>query len=277
VVLTLLRTVVPSSESGFLSFCSVAVTRNQCNVGQALDQFPANNPLFLAVLTQTEDGARQAFDALSGEVHATVSGVLADESRYVREAVLGRLMQASYTASSGQVASLGAGGPQVASLDSQAMGLGQDDKSLAPAQASPDLAFWTRVYGAWGDFDGNNNAASADRDLGGFVSGMDARVSGTWRLGLAAGYSESDISVDARRSSADVESFHLAGYAGGAIGSLALRTGGAWARNDIDTSRAVIFRRSSPSAASPSSSLTPIRSKRMAISQPCAALASTRM
>jgi outer membrane autotransporter protein len=35
----------------------------------------------------------------------------------------------------------------------------------------------------------------------------------------------------------------LAGYAGGAMGPLALRTGGAWAWawNDIDTSRAVIF------------------------------------
>jgi outer membrane autotransporter protein len=38
-----------------------------------------------------------------------------------------------------------------------------------------------------------------------------------------------------------VDSFHLAGYAGGEVGPLALRTGGAWAWNDIDTSRAVIF------------------------------------
>jgi hypothetical protein len=51
----------------------------------------------------------------------------------------------------------------------------------------------------------------------------------------------SDISVDARHSGADVDSFHLGGYAGGSAGPLALRRGAAWTWNDIDTSRAVIF------------------------------------
>ena len=55
-----------------LDFCSVAETRNQCNVAHAIDQFPTDNPLFRAVLNQTAEGARQAFDALSGEIHATV-------------------------------------------------------------------------------------------------------------------------------------------------------------------------------------------------------------
>jgi outer membrane autotransporter protein len=64
------------------------------------------------------------------------------------------------------------------------------------------------------------NAASAERDLGGFVSGLDARVSGTWRLGGAAGYSHSSIHVADRHSTADVESFHLAGYAGGMAGGI---------------------------------------------------------
>jgi outer membrane autotransporter protein len=121
------------------------------------------------------------------------------------------------------------------------MALGFDGKSRAPAPAGPGLAFWTRAYGAWGDFDGNVNAASAERDLGGFVSGLDARVSGSWRLGGAAGYSHSSIHVADRHSAADVGSFNLAGYAGGMAGPFALRGGGAWTWNEIDTSRAVIF------------------------------------
>ena len=87
VVLTLVSNVGPGP--GQQSFCSVADTRNQCNVAEALDLFPSNNPLFLAVLSQTAEGARQAFDALSGEIHATVAGMLADDSRYVRDAILG--------------------------------------------------------------------------------------------------------------------------------------------------------------------------------------------
>ena len=98
VVLTLIR--------NDFRFCSVAGTRQQCNVAGALDQFPIDNPLFLEVVTQTAEGARQAFNALSGEVHATILGVLADDGRYVREALLGRLIQATYTNNASQFARL---------------------------------------------------------------------------------------------------------------------------------------------------------------------------
>jgi len=233
VVLTLIR--------NDTDFCDVAQTRNQCSVGRALNQFPTDNALFLAVLNQTAAGARQAFDALSGEIHATVAGMLADDSRYVREAILGRLMQAG-AASDGntQMASLAAAGPQVASLDSSAMALGYGDKSLsAPARAP--LAFWTHAFGAWANFDSDGNAATANRNLGGFVSGMDANIGGSWRVGLATGASFSNVDVDARYSSGQVKSYHLGGYLGGMAGTFALRGGGMWARSDIDTSRAVVF------------------------------------
>ena len=170
-----------------------------------------------------------------------MAGTLADDSRYIRDAILGRLVQATYTNNAGELASLAAAGPQVASLDSQAMALGYGDKSLsAPPPRSP-LAFWTHAFGAWGDFDGNSNAATADRNLGGFVSGMDAAVGGSWRAGLATGASFSNVDVDARYSSAQVRSYHLGGYLGGNAGAFALRGGGMWAWSDIDTSRAVVF------------------------------------
>lgn len=232
--------VVLTLERNETMFSEVADTHNQRAVAGALDQFATDDALILAVLNQTEAGARQAFDALSGEIHATVGGVLADDSRYVRDAIMGRLMQAGHGDSS-----LGAAGPQMASLDQAAMALGNmalgyDDKSLAPPPSAP-VAFWTAAYGAWGDYDGNRNAAGADRDLGGFMSGMDASIGDSWRVGLAAGASYSSIDVNGRNSSADVDSFTLAGYAGGMAGAFALRGGGAWAWNDIDTSRAVVF------------------------------------
>ncbi|MEM7400109.1 MAG: hypothetical protein AAF354_14450, partial [Pseudomonadota bacterium] len=104
-------------------------TRNQFAVAQALDQFPADNALFGALFRLTSFAeARQAFDALSGEVHATVAGTLIDDSRYPREAVMGRMMQAGHKGGA-----LGNGGPQVAhQYDDQAMRLGEayDGKSL---------------------------------------------------------------------------------------------------------------------------------------------------
>jgi outer membrane autotransporter protein len=155
------------------------------------------------------------------------------------------MMQTTYSNGTSELASLAAAGPQVASLDGEAMMLGgsaslYDGKSLIEPESVP-LAFWTRAFGAWGDFDTDGNAASADRDFGGFISGMDADIGSGWRVGLATGASFSNVSVDDRYSSADVETYHFGGYVGGMAGGFALRGGGMWAWSEIDTSRAVLF------------------------------------
>ena len=221
VVLTLMR--------NDTSFEDVADTPNEDATARGLGSCDFDDALCLALLNLTPEQARKALDALSGEIHATISGVLADDSRYVREAVLGRLMQAGHAGEA-----LGAGGPQVAEAD-------YGSKSLSAPPPRAPVAFWTRAYGAWGDYDGNGNAATADRDLGGFMSGMDAQVSGSWRAGFTTGASFSNIDVNDRYSSADVDSFTLGGYTGGMAGVFALRGGGTWAWSSIDTSRAVVF------------------------------------
>ena len=121
------------------------------------------------------------------------------------------------------------------------MALGYDDKSLAPPPSAPGLAFWTRAYGAWGDFDGNRNAATADRDLGGFVSGIDARVGGTWRLGLGGGLFAIESQCRAATARPTWRASISPATPAAWPGRFALRGGGAWTWNDIDTSRAVIF------------------------------------
>ncbi|MDJ0513607.1 MAG: autotransporter domain-containing protein [Methyloceanibacter sp.] len=221
-------------------FANAAETRNQLAVAGALNQFPTDNALFGAIFNLTSFAeARTAFDALSGEVHASVAGTLADDSRYAREAVMGRMMQAWH-----QGGALGNGGPQVAhQYNDQAMMLGEvyDGKSLVEVPQVSPLAFWTQAYGAWGTFDGDGNAATADRTLGGFISGMDADVWNGWRVGVATGASFSDVSVDARYSGANTSTYHLGGYVGGDVSGLALRAGGLWAWSEIETSRAVAF------------------------------------
>ncbi|MEZ5827843.1 MAG: autotransporter domain-containing protein [Hyphomicrobiales bacterium] len=219
-----------------LSFTTAANTPNQRAVAGALDSSPP--PTRCSGRAEPDRLGRPASLTRCGEIHATVAGTLADDSRYVREAILGRLMQANY-ANAGNAQVVSRCGPQSPDRLS-AMALGYDDKSLGAPAPSP-LAFWTRAYGAWGDFDGDGNAATADRNLGGFVSGMDASIGGSWRVGLATGASFASVDVDARYSSAEVDSFNLGGYAGGMVGPFALRGGGAWAWNDIDTNRAVIF------------------------------------
>ena len=241
VVLTLTRNNV--------EFTQAARTPNQHAVANTLNQLPLNNPLVNAVVVQSEEGARQAFDALSGEVYASVSTMLANDSRFTRGIILSRLQQASASgaqAGGRQTASAGSGTPfAVAGSFDAPMALGMGSGRPAPgygipAAASP-LVFWTQGFGSWGDFDGDGNAASVNRTIGGFLSGADASMGYGWRAGLAFGYSHSSVGVGARLSSADVDSYHLSLYTGGMVGAVALRAGGVWSWNDIDTNRAIAF------------------------------------
>jgi uncharacterized protein with beta-barrel porin domain len=66
-------------------------------------------------------GTPDALTQLSGEVHGSVQAVIVDDSRYVRQAVLGRLRQAPYAGGSGAIAALGSGGPTLAYGESAAL------------------------------------------------------------------------------------------------------------------------------------------------------------
>ncbi|WP_088347170.1 MULTISPECIES: autotransporter domain-containing protein [Rhodomicrobium] len=234
VYLTLTRSETP--------FASVARTPNQRAVANALERFPTGNPLFIDLLGQDAAGARQAFDALSGEIHATLSGVLVDESLFMRRAMLGQLVQASYAEGGAAlaIALAGADPATTASIPaSSSASLGDEFAALSPFTSG--ITFWGRGFGSWGQFDGDGNAASADRELGGYISGAGGGIGEGWTAGYATGFIRSNVDVGARNSSADVDSYLVGGYLGGPIGPVAFRSGAAWSWHDIDTTRAVIF------------------------------------
>jgi subtilase-type serine protease len=185
-------------------------------------------------------------DLLSGEVHASALGVLLDESLYPRSAVLGRLRQASYGGNT-SMASLSAGGPQSFATD----GTGFDSALAfakspivrkaplrAPQASGSDLVFWAQGFGAWGKFDSDGNAASVRRDLAGFFTGVDTRAGDAGRIGIAAGYTGSKVSLDGR-GTATLDTGHVMAYGGWNFGALNLRAGGAFAHHSINTDRTI--------------------------------------
>ena len=184
------------------SFASVALTPNQAAAGAGADSLGIGHPVWDAVVVLGEDDAREAFDALSGEIHASTLGALLDESRYIRDATNARLQSAA---------------------DTDARG------------------FWVRGLGASDRIDGDGNADRVERSVGGVFLGGDVPVGEGWRLGAALGHHRSSLDVDGRRSSADVDSTHLGAYAGRHWGPSALRLGAAWTRHDIDTERRADF------------------------------------
>ena len=221
-------------------FASVAQTPNQSAVASALDGGPTSNRLVTAVLNQSVDGARQAFDALSGEVYGSVHNAQAEEAQFARGAILGRMRQASYAGAPGELGALGFAGPQLAYASSTAA-----QASAYPVKApygpTRDLTFWSLGLGGWGHSDGDGNAASLKSRFGGFLSGVDARFGESWRAGFAAGYVRTDLHANDRASSAGIDSVQLGAYATGKLGVFNVRGGGSYSFDDIDASRSIFF------------------------------------
>lgn len=205
------------------NFASMAATLNQAAAADGTESLGAGNVLYGTVLGLTESQARAAFDGLSGEVHASLQGTLAEDSRFVRDAARDRIRAAFDGVGAAEM-------PQIAFHGSGAV-----------PQDTGGTVIWGQAYGAWGRNDGDGNAATIERSAGGVFFGADAELGQGWRAGLVAGYGHTDASVDARASSAKVDNYSLGAYGGNRFGSVTLGLGAAYTWQDLDTTRDVAF------------------------------------
>ncbi|MFG1463120.1 autotransporter domain-containing protein [Xanthobacter sp. DSM 24535] len=211
-VATLGRSAVP--------FTALAQTPNQAATAFAADHLSASSPLTAALATLTAGAAPAAFSSLSGDVHATAQSVLQTQSTYVRDAISGRLRQAT----SGTVVG---------------------DAPTTAALASLGATLWAQAYGGWGDNDGDANASGYSSSIGGFLIGLDGAWA-DWRLGLAAGFGQSTFDLDSTPASGSSDTYDFALYAGrsfgaSALGTWAVRLGAAYSWHDISTDRTVVL------------------------------------
>lgn len=227
-----------------VSFCDVAQTSNQCATGDAIESGGEGNAVYDAVAAVTdEDSARQALDALSGEIHASLKGAFLEDSRFVREAALDRTRSAFSGVATPSLPVMGYGPEGLTPQQQEA--LAREGKSagvFAPAPADTDrFAVWARGFGSWGEWDSDGNAADFERSIGGLFVGADTSVAESWRVGLLTGYSRSSFHADDRASSGDSDNYHLGLYGGTQWGNLGLRLGAAHTWHDIETGRAIAF------------------------------------
>jgi outer membrane autotransporter protein len=190
----------------------LTLTRNDVDfaaIGGTFNQRSAGHALdalgggtiYDAVVQLDAPGARAAFDAVSGEIHPSLRTALVEDGRLPREAVLRRLS----------------------------------------GDASGGLNAWAEGFGNWGQSDGDGNAARMHRDTSGFVTGIDIAAGANWRLGVAGGYTRTELHIGARNSSGTADQVHGLAYAGGAYGPVRIRVGAGYAHADLATSRSAAF------------------------------------
>lgn len=212
-------------------FADTAQTANQRNVAAALDSVPPTSPLYQAVANLGKGEAPAAFDALSGEVHASASSFLYANSQRLAALPLQHLRR-----------NLHAGLLPGATLASAGGNLPQS--ALPQSGARP---LWAEALGSRRVLRGDGNAATAIQNSSGIFLGGDYPLgrgsSDDWRLGLALGYLHSRNTVDDRGSRAKSDDLSAILYGGRSFsvgpGKLNALLGAGYTRHKVDTSRRV--------------------------------------
>ncbi|WP_136660960.1 autotransporter domain-containing protein [Nitratireductor sp. XY-223] len=204
------------------SFCDVAATANQKAVACVLDDLAVDHEVVEAVLELTsEDEARHAFRALSGEVHPSLKAALMENSQKTVAAINNRLHGA--WPATGTLSDTG--------VSTAAFGDLMDGNN----------GLWMSGYGSWANIDATGNTAQTDNNLGGVLLGLDRQAGQHWRLGLAGGYGETDLSSTDLSFTGKAHTWSVGGYGGWQHERSRLSFGALYNWHDIKTSRLVSF------------------------------------
>lgn len=199
-------------ERNDIDFGSVATSRNRVATAGGIESLGTGNALYSAVLRLDAATADEAFHQVSGEMYPSIAGALADDSRFVRDAVEQRL--------SGMEAVTGIAGQ--------------------PGEDASGYQAWSQGFGSKGSTDGSG-VDQLDRSTGGLLMGIDTMVTEDLRLGILGGYGRSSFSQSGQPASADADSYILGFYGSTQFDALRLSFGGSYGWNSIEADRDISF------------------------------------
>lgn len=205
-------------------FQTVAMTGNEWNTAGALSTLTQSGPslaLYNSLLMLSAPEARDAFNQLSGEAYPSVQSTLIAGASQVFN-VLNQRMAGSFDNDTLPIPPL-------------AMSFVQP----APVQNN---GVWGQTFGSWVRTDGDSNTGKLDGNTAGFLLGADRKLdSHNVRVGGFFGYSRGNYDVDSRRSSMDIDNYHLGLYAAAHQDAFSLRGSLGYTWHKIDAERKVDF------------------------------------
>lgn len=209
-----------SLQRNDIRFDAVAQTPNQTAVAIAANPLGFDNAVYSALVTLDATAARQAFDRLSGEIHASTRTAIIDDDRYLREAI----------------------GQHLLGMDNRANGV--------DAGSDNGVTAWSTVWGHWGNHDHDGNASDLAANGSGLLVGADLPIDSESRLGAAIGSGQSTARIAALASSSHNTNTHVGVYGITQAGALLLQGGAIYGWQKVDTNRTTPLGASSGTAGS---------------------------
>lgn len=184
-----------------------ANTANGIVAANALQAIGDHNPLYTRLMNLPTDSAAipklgQFFNALSGDLHVGVRGLLAQDAYSMQRALSRRL------------------------------------SNYEPGGAH----LWAEMLGGQRQFDANNEAPELKEDGYGLLAGIDTTLTGAWRVGLTGGYRKVDVDgPDAFTGKAEINQFYGSVYTSGVFGKIRAQAGAGLSKASVETERSVVL------------------------------------
>ena len=192
-------------------FAALARTPNQRAAASGVESLGAGQALHDEVAMQTVSprALAAAYDSLSGELHASALGALAEDSQLLRDAAMARFRD--------------------------------EDRAAATTLARGEgVTAWVSGYGNKGGTDGDSGTAHRDRDTHGALLGVDRLFADGGRAGMLVGYGRTNLALAEQRGRADIDSVHAGVFGEHRVGAGALRGGAFYSHQRIDGRRRAV-------------------------------------
>ncbi|MFT8736854.1 MAG: autotransporter domain-containing protein [Zymomonas mobilis] len=209
-------------ERSQITFTSAAQSRNEQNVASTLDRLSPTSSLALPATLLNFAGARNAFNSLSGEIHASARTALIQNATEIRDMAINRMRLADC-------------------LPGATTAKTSNHNSGAVCDSDEGQTLWMQSYGNWSKNGHTANAAGMNNSVGGFVLGGETSLIPRWHIGALVGYGHSGFSVGERSSSGHSNNVTLGGYANTNWDRLGLRMGATYTWDRLATRRKVLY------------------------------------
>ena len=237
-----------TSSAVAASFCLAGASFNQCSAGEAVRDLGPGHLAFDEAVGMSEADANAAFNALSGEIHASGQHVI-DQTFSLFARTLRQQGAAGLGGgvAGGQVSTAPLGyspTPRPTSLPAGVMAADTPDLPI-DAYANERVAqAWLASLGGRGGIEADGNAGELDWWTAGLAGGYEGPIdvtSGNAWAGFGLGYMRSDGVVDARLSTMDADSFNIGVYGGWTDGPWSVAGSLAYSASSVSTERRVVF------------------------------------
>ncbi|MEP0520964.1 MAG: autotransporter domain-containing protein [Hyphomicrobiales bacterium] len=225
------------------AFTSVATTPNQIATAGGVSTLDGSNLdsniIVNAITGLTAAQAADAYDQLSGEIHASVGGALLERNGRVLDSIGDRIANAWVIT-----------GRHQALLNNERLAATvRDNKSTPEEEAAAysdllnqnTLSFWAQGSGEWRMVASDGNGAEQQTEAFDMLVATDVTSNNNLSMGMVSGYSWMQLDLDDRNSTAKVKTARSAAYLTHLRQNWQSSLVGSYAFHQIETNRNIVF------------------------------------